>query len=502
MRITVGIICCLAFSPWCCTPTGASVIDLDNPPQGRFAEDWIEVFIGQAKIGYGHSTMSREGNLVRAESTMTIRLGRGTQPIEIAITQGTVETLSGDVVSFSTETQMAAHKTVLIGTVKDGKVTVTSSQFGFDRVSVYGFPKGALMTWGMYRESVRRGFKPGTHYTLDIYMPDLRLDGPVSASIVIGDRETLEHRGKRISAIRTTQDVESPAGTMEIVSWVDDNGDMIKSVLPMPGVGDIHVFITDQQTAMSDFVTPELFMKSAIRVDKPIDFKRANRIKYRLHMENGGDGLADIPATGMQTPNRLGDGSVELTVRRQEHVPVPGAPNPGDLREFLEGNLMINTDDPKLAKLAKRAAGEVTEPFALADKLRRFVGDYIQDKSLNIGFASASEVCRNREGDCSEHGVLLAALGRLNGLPSRVVAGLVYTPSFGGQRQVFVYHMWTQFLIGGRWYDFDAALRESECSPVHIAFAVSSLKSVGSAELSLPLLSKMGAVELDVLEVE
>jgi len=502
MRIIVGITCCLAFSPWLCTPAGASAIDVDNPPQGRFADDWLEVFIGQAKIGYGHSTTSREGDLVRAQSTMTIRLGRGTQPIEIALTQGAVETLCGDVVSFSTETQMAAHKTVLSGTVTDGKVTITSSQFGFDRVSVHDFPEGALMTWGMHRESVRRGFKPGTRYTLKMYAPDLRLDGPVTASTVIGDRETFEHRGKRVEAIRVTQEVESPAGTMEIVSWVNNDGDVIKSVLPMPGVGDVHVFITDQQTAMSDFVTPELFMRSAVKVDKPIDFKKANRIKYRLRMENGVEGLADIPATGMQTPNRLGDGSMELVVQRQKHVPVPGAPDPGDIREFLEGNLMINTDDPKLMKLARRAAGEVTEPFALADRLRRFVGDYIQDKSLNIGFASASEVCRNREGDCSEHGVLLAALGRLNGLPSRVVAGLVYTPSFGGQRQLFVYHMWTQFLIDGRWYDFDAAMGESKCSPARIAFAVSSLRSVGSAELSLPLLSKMGAVKLDVLEIE
>ena len=163
---------------------------------------------------------------------------------------------------------------------------------------------------------------------------------------------------------------------------------------------------------------------------------------------------------------------------------------------------MINTADPELIALAKRAAGGETEPFALADKLRRFVSDYVEDKNLNVAFATASEVCRNKEGDCSEHAVLLAALGRLNGLPSRVVAGVAYASVFGGQRNVFVYHMWTQFLIKGEWIDLDAALRETVCSPARIALVTSSLKNAGLADLALPLISKIGAIEIDILEID
>ena len=172
------------------------------------------------------------------------------------------------------------------------------------------------------------------------------------------------------------------------------------------------------------------------------------------------------------------------------------------MAEYLEGNLMINTADPKLIDLAKQAGGGEKEPFALADKLRRFVTEYVVTKSLNIGFATASEVARTKEGDCSEHGVLLAALGRLNGLPSRVVVGLAYVPIFGNQDHIFGYHMWTQFFIDGRWIDVDAALRETDCSPARIAFAVSSLKNAGLADLSLPLLTKLGAIDIEILDVE
>ncbi len=197
------------------------------------------------------------------------------------------------------------------------------------------------------------------------------------------------------------------------------------------------------------------------------------------------------------------DKSIELELTRVKHERLasdsePAARKP-DLSEYLGGNLMINTADPELIALARRAAGDEKEPFALGDKLRRFVSEFVKTKNLSVGFATASEVARTREGDCSEHGILLAALGRLSGLPSRVVVGIAYVPVFGNQEDIFGYHMWTQFHMDGRWIDFDAALNESDCSPTRIAFGVSSLKNAGIADLSLPLLTLIGAIDIDIL---
>jgi transglutaminase-like putative cysteine protease len=207
----------------------------------------------------------------------------------------------------------------------------------------------------------------------------------------------------------------------------------------------------------------------------------------------------------MQTPRPTSDGAVELVVTRQAHQrpEAPGASLSTEvLGEFLEPNLMINTNDPKLAALAREAGGDEKDPYKLADKLRRFVTDYVEAKSLSIGFATASEVARNKEGDCSEHGVLLAALARLNDLPSRVAVGLAYVPAFGGEKDLFGYHLWTQVYIHGRWIDIDAALHETQCSPTRIALATSSLKNTGLADLSLPLIHKIGAIKLQIVETQ
>ena len=56
--------------------------------------------------------------------------------------------------------------------------------------------------------------------------------------------------------------------------------------------------------------------------------------------------------------------------------------------------------------------------------LETFVRGFISRKTLGVGYASALEVARDPQGDCTEHAVLLAALGRALGIATRVVDGL------------------------------------------------------------------------------
>ncbi len=491
----------------------ARPIDPNNPPEGRFSDEWAEIYMAGGKVGYAHTTMAREGEVIRTNLTFHLVLGRAEQPVKIEMVQEIAETVIGVPLNFASEMDMSVVKSATRGTIKDGRVTVVTSQYGIEQKQEFGFPAGAVMSWGAFRESLLRGFRPGTGYTLNVYAPEMRLDGSVSATTKVGEWEEFTHRGKRIKGQKVTVLMESPVGSIEAESWVDGDGMTLKALLPIPGMGNMEMLTTDQATALSDFVPPEFFMTSVVKAKRPIDYKSARRIKYRITAKDAKTKLGDLPTTEMQSVQVTSDNAVVIVLTRQSHErrgPDAGSDakeagkglGPAELAEYLAGNLMINTADPALIELAKRAAGGETEPFALGEKLRHFVSEYVKTKNLSIGFATASEVARTREGDCSEHGVLLAALGRLNGLPSRVVVGLAYLPAFGGQRDIFGYHLWTQFHIDGRWIDFDAALSEPVCSPIRIAFAVSSLKNSGLADLSLPLLSKMGAIDIDVLEIE
>lgn len=495
----------------------AGPIDPHNPPMGRFADDWMEIHMLGGKVGYGHSTMSRDGDKIRTAMTMRMRIGRAAQPVEISVTSGTTETLSGKPISFYSETSASIIKTTTKGTIKDGKVTLVFSQFG-DIETTYDFEAGSVMTWGQFREGLLRGFEEGTTYTQRVYSPDLRPDASMDAVTTVAGMETIEIAGRRLKARKVTVTMTTRIGPMSLVSYVDTEGSPIKSVMPIAGIGDIVMYRCDEEKALREFVPPEFFVSSVIRAGRSIDTGRARRIKYRITALSQDVQLDDLPTTGMQTPASPDGRSVVLVIRRQPYraltdgsrdganparsQPVGPAGSEPDMSEYLSSNLMMNIEDAELIKLAARAAGGEREPFALADRLRRFVTDYITDKTLDIGFATAGEVCRTREGDCSEHGVLLAALGRIHKLPSRVVVGLAYVPRLGEARDVFGYHMWTQFFIDERWIDYDAALRETDCSPTHIAFAVSSLKEAGLADLSLPLIHKIGGIAIEILDID
>jgi len=523
------IVPAILFTP---SRTTGQDINVRNPPQGRFSDQWFEIQMGGGKVGYAHNTMSRDGDRIATSVEFLMKIGRVDKPVTMHMVQGTTEALDGAALGFQSEMDLSVMKTAMRGTVKDGKITIVNTQYGMDQTQTFDFPAGALMSWGLFREQMLRGDKPGAKYTLKTYAPELRLDDAVAAVVAIGDMEDFTIRGKTARGQKVVVTLESPAGSYEMISWVDKSGLPLRSRVPMPGIGDMELIAADQATALGDFVPPEIFMSTVIKAGRKIDRDAAQKIRYRIRAKDPNVTLEGLPETGSQTIVKRDPHALELVVARMSHAPsepraeasgkqsrdsngagnlpplqggTKGGSSPAsapDLAEYLESNLMINTADPKLIELAREAAGGEKEPFTLGDKLRRFVTDYVATKSLNVGFATASEVARTREGDCSEHGVLLAALGRINGLPSRVAVGLAYVPVFGAQNDIFGYHMWAQFYIDGRWVDFDAALRETDCSPTRIAFSVSSLKNAGLADLSLPLINKIGAIDIDILDIE
>jgi hypothetical protein len=102
-------------------------------------------------------------------------------------------------------------------------------------------------------------------------------------------------------------------------------------------------------------------------------------------------------------------------------------------------------------------------------RLRTFVSDYIDQHGLDVGYASALEVAGSRQGDCTEYAVLLTALARAQGIPARVVTGMVYAERYAGMSHVFLPHSWMQAWIKDRWVSYDAALHRSDST--HIALA-------------------------------
>jgi hypothetical protein len=138
----------------------------------------------------------------------------------------------------------------------------------------------------------------------------------------------------------------------------------------------------------------------------------------------------------------------------------------------LQSTRWLQSDDPGLARRARRVTAGSVDDATKMKRLTAFVRSHMSvDRIDMLGYGTAIEALRTRRGDCTEYAVLLAALGRAVGIPTRVAIGSVYARQFEGHRHVFVPHAWVQAWTGTGWQSFDAAMGSFDST--HLAFAVS-----------------------------
>jgi transglutaminase-like putative cysteine protease len=164
----------------------------------------------------------------------------------------------------------------------------------------------------------------------------------------------------------------------------------------------------------------------------------------------------------------------------------------------LAPNNMIQSDDPLVVQMAAAAAPESDDPWQVALALEKYVSTTIKKKNFTQAFATAGEVARTLEGDCTEHAVLLAALCRARHIPCRVAFGLVYYPPQRG----FAYHMWNEVNVGDRWIPLDGTLGQGGVAADRLKLADTSLRGATGLSAMLPVVQVFGRLELEVVSVE
>jgi transglutaminase-like putative cysteine protease len=129
-----------------------------------------------------------------------------------------------------------------------------------------------------------------------------------------------------------------------------------------------------------------------------------------------------------------------------------------------------------------------------ARQIEEFVNAHVENKGFGTAFGSATEVLSSRAGDCSEHAVLMAAMTRAVGIPSKLVSGLVYHE--GG----FAYHMWVEVWTGGGWYALDPTIGGGAVDATHIKLGESAAKDGVVADLSLGVLRTWQRLSIRVVD--
>lgn len=506
-------------------PLSAGPVNPADPPEGTFVDEWFAVHMGKTRVGHMHSTVHRDGKRITTKVDLALTILRGDARLRIEMDQEIREFLDGTPVGFSHTLNMGTVPIKTVGRIRDGVLTLRDEQFGKKTTREYPFDMSARLAWGIYLEQFKHGFKPGTKYDVKCYDASLWPDAPFITRVEVMGKEDIDLEGRTFRATKVKQAVQldkpgkpgasQPSGGMgaaalqalggelTTTAWVDDDGQILRMDTSLGGMFDIRMSRTSKASATAEVDQPiELFLSTFISVTQKVR-PTAKSLTFKLQMKDN-EPLPDLPNTDMQSFHRINKHAGTLAVRRIDWKKLKGKPIPaaagGKDDVFLKATLTADCNHPKIRELAAKAAAGAKDAADLAGKLRRFVSEYVTDKNMNVGFATASEVVESREGDCSEHAVFLAAICRAAGLPARGVAGIVMIPGSRNPAQ-FGYHMWTQVRIDGRWVDIDAALEQTDCDPTHIVLGILDLDDSGLAEAGIRMLPLIGRLSIELEDV-
>jgi transglutaminase-like putative cysteine protease len=169
----------------------------------------------------------------------------------------------------------------------------------------------------------------------------------------------------------------------------------------------------------------------------------------RVRLELTAPGLGKVGTLRGWFPGAV-EGGGAVTVELDGRGPAPEVAPP--LAAQRGPSFFVDYDEPAVAPFRAAVAALGVSP-ADAD-LARLVDGWIVKKNMTRGIDPASRVARRREGDCSEHAVLLAAAARLAGRPSRIVLGVALLPVDGRLRAFG--HAWAEIHDGTAWRTADA----------------------------------------------
>lgn len=465
-------------------------------------ERWYAVYFQGRQIGHMHASQTTIEDRVVSTARMEVRVARGEGSAEMSVEGQFVETVGGKPLAGRIVRRLGTTPQTTRYTFEESELVIEQGEGESRTTTRRPLPAGVWLPPAAAAQYVRQRLQAGADRFVVRTLDPLSGPEPAALSYTVVERTTMDVLGQRVPVVRCLVSSSSlPAVTLEEV--LDARGIPVRSQVRVgPMVFSIETVAKAQAVAGEGTPLVDLMTPTFVRPDRAIARPRqARRGVYVLHAE--GDPMPGLPAAGSQRVEPSPDGSVRVIVDLAGAVPADDQA----VAAYLAPSPMIASDDALVRRLAERASrGVPVDPAEQARRLRAFVHRYMRQKDLDVVFADAREVARTRRGDCTEHAVLLAALLRARGIPARVVSGIVYAEQFAGQRDVFVYHMWTQALVdeGGqrRWLDLDPTLRDAEFDATHIALAVSALGAGEEMSSLASLLTTVGRLRIRVEAVE
>lgn len=485
-------------------------------------ETWDAVYIGGAKAGTAHATVravTRDGKpVLLTELDTNFQIKRYDAVVSMGQKQTCAETANGQVLGCGATMKLDRESVSKVGTVDGDKVLFKVS--GVPQVLALPWDRDVVGLAWQDRLWSDNKLKAGLVVKFKNYDP--ALNAVVTITATVGEREdavVLEDKGtpekpKAEQVRKSLWRVVLASSPVELggqkiplpdlVQWVDDSGQILRSEVEMPGLGRIAmVRVTKGLANLKDATPaemPDLGLNTIVKLDKPIPRAHdASKIVYRITVKEEKEPATAFPADARQQASNLKGDTFDLTVRGVREPQDVGLPAPVE-EAYLKPTQMLDSGDAKIVDLAKKITSDEKDAWQRARLIEKWVRANMKPTAA-IGMLKASQVCADLAGDCRQHAMLTAALCRAAGVPARTAQGLVYV---NDQRHgpLLGFHMWTEVYVRGQWLGLDATLGKGSIGAGHIKLGHSAWKDGEGLAPLLSLVRVLGRLKVEVIAVE
>ena len=464
-------------------------------------ESWGVIHFAGQRIGYSRAVLRKiergRDTIYMTDAEEHISIRRFGQPVRVHVKMHTEESANGQLQSFTFEMQNPpAQSTKSSGRVEGRNLIIESTVGGRVQTKKLAWDPTVKSPAWQDRSLSDSPIKPGESRSFKTFMPEF--SKIVNVKITADDYRVAKlHDGTKKSLLKVSVSQSIfPGFAMRV--YLDKDGESLRTEVDVAG---IVTFSVPREVALQKIAGKELDVatNTLIRIaNPPIDLHGRKTAIYRIHTK-GRNPTDFLPIGGTQAVASMDDETATLTVS-SVRPPRNIQPSRNQQKDYLGDTQFLQAKDSRVQEHARRATAGSIDPGTIAVRMEQYVYKELKKKNFSTVLASAAEVAKSLEGDCTEHACLLAAMLRVQKIPSRVVVGLVFAERLGA----FGGHMWTEAWLDGKWVPLDATLGKGGIGPGHIKLADSSLSDDGPAPVTsfVPLMNMLSNVTIDIVSTE
>jgi hypothetical protein len=452
---------------------------LDKPP---LTEQWFGIYVDNERVGFYRQKISETTDGYRMEGDGSVRMKVMGFTREVSMREAYQVNKNLTLRTFDVEQAVNGVASKVSGRSGDGTVRVKSESNGKTlekQLKFRGelFPGPALNIFPLMRDlTAGKTYKTSTFDAEEVKIKEVKIT-------ILGEEKTPDGR----PALRMRNNLY-PFVSNDI--WVDALGNtLVESVrdgLVTTKAEDpqqLGAFVGALAVSKKDLI----YDFSLVRVEPPI--REPAKLSGLIIEVSGWNDALPLLQDGGQSVEKSGDG--RIVVKTGLAVPRPTVtPKAVTVDAYLKPAEKIESDAAEIVAKAKELAAGKKDATEVARALAAWTSDWLKDTVDDGGGALVS--LKERSGNCQTHARLYTALARAAGIPTRFVSGLVYQDGKG-----FLYHSWSESLLGDTWVAVDPTYNQLPADPTHIKFFE------GSAQQDMsPIIAIIGRIRIAVQEAK